>query len=146
MEALVAALDPGGIKIAAALSGVLAHSAAQYRIAAPQFRIEHIANAGGLLRRGDDAAAIQRHLESNSRAIASGPPQVARLLTGPRVWSLLPGQTRQSGTIRRPVSPFVVAPWWLALSMRGREILDRIIQAPAYWAIHGDLYPKAQIP
>jgi len=155
-----------------------------------------------------DAPAVQRHLQSNPRAIAGGPSQVAQRLRSAHVWSLQPGEARQTGSIslrvfRVPhnephdkttenkvylltlcgkkvivtgdaiVQPkafrdaglanlkpdICVAPWWFALSMRGREILDQIIQAPAYWAIHGDLegrdkwrakvlqhYPKAQIP
>lgn len=227
-------------------------------LAVPQFHIEHLANAGVLLRCGDDdaivdgvfregvagyavlpperreaietaappfahlrlilathlhkdhfdAPAVQRHLQSNPRAIAAGPPQAAVQLSGPNVWSLQPGDSRKTGAIGLRVfrvphnephdktiennvylltlcgkrvivtgdaiqSPqafrdagllnlkpdIVVAPWWFALSVRGREILDQVIQAPAYWAIHGDFkgrekwraqvlqhYPKAQIP
>jgi L-ascorbate metabolism protein UlaG (beta-lactamase superfamily) len=155
-----------------------------------------------------DASTVQRHLLSNPRAVAGGPPQVAQQINGARVWSLQPGATRKAGTIeirvfRVPhnephektiennvylltlrgkkvvvtgdaiVSPqafrdaglanqkpdIFVAPFWFALSTRGREILDQVIQAPSYWAIHGELesrgkwraqvlqhYPKAQIP
>ncbi len=227
-------------------------------LAVPQFHIEHIANAGVLLRCGDDAAIVdgafhegvagyatlspqqrqallraappfhgvklllathrhkdhfdaptlQLHLNANPAAIAAGPPQVAAELSGPRVWSLQPGDKRSLGAISLHVfrvphnephdktiennvylltlcgkrvvitgdailSPqafrdaglaslapdIAVAPWWFALSARGREILDRVLAAPAYWAIHGDLagrdkwrtqvlqhYPHAQIP
>jgi len=46
-----------------------------------------------------DAPTLQRHLQSNPRAIAGGPPQVALQLHGPNVWSLQPGDTRQTAGI-----------------------------------------------
>lgn len=38
----------------------------------------------------------------------------------------------------------VVAPWWFALSDRGREILDRVMGAKAFWAVHGDVEGRAK--
>jgi len=157
-----------------------------------------------------DAAAVQRWLRSNVRAVVGGPAQVAEMLGGAsgQVWELAARNGRTAGGIdvrvfRVPhnephektiennvylvticgkriavtgdaiLSPqefrkaglggarpdVVVAPWWFALSERGREILNQVFQSPQFWAVHGDVadrekwtrkvlqqYPQALIP
>lgn len=114
-------------------------------LAAPLFQIEHLANAGGLLRRHSTASRIQspRHRQRSASSCTPANRSL-RLLSVTRPDPPVRHHPDAALTIQKP--DIVVAPWRFALSMRGRVILDQIIQAPAYWAIHDDLYPNAQIP